>query len=128
MTAAFVPEIALMNAAAVVTTMGATLPPPVVPLPCVAHPTSGLAAGGVIQPVAPPAPAPPVGLPPAPAPPAALPPAPAPPVGIPPVPEPPVPLLPPVIAPPPPEAPPVATPPVGAVPPVGPAPPVGLPP
>src|SRR6476661_2072348 len=94
MTAAPVPAAAALSAATVVTVCGVALPPPVVPVPTEAHPTSALGAGGVVQfeppvPVVPAAPVP------------AAPPRPA-------VPAPPVPAVPVV--------PPRATPPVPAVP------------
>src|SRR5437899_445468 len=59
MTAALLPPAAAFSAASVVTVCGVALPPPVVPLPVAAHPTSALAAGGAVQ-LEPPAPAVPV--------------------------------------------------------------------
>src|SRR4051812_41897094 len=57
-TAGSVPPTAEVKAARVVTVVGLALPPPVVPPDMAAHPTSGLAAGGVQAPDEPPLPAP----------------------------------------------------------------------
>src|SRR6185369_7965082 len=108
MTAGLLPAAAALSAASVDTGCGVALPPPLVPLPFAAQPTSVPGSGGVVQ-FAPPAPAVPV-VPPVPA--VALPAAPPrPPVPVPPAPVPaeaPVPPAPIVPAPPVvPDAPPV---------------------